>query len=91
MHGNPRAGVIRCGLRGHSDEGLYTHTPADLRFISPQRLQTPLHIAAEDGRQDLVEMMLVVGVKLHLTDKVRLKLTLVSVPHDRTCGTEWSF
>lgn len=36
-----------------------------------QRQQTALHIAAENGWQDLAERMLISGVNLNLTDKVR--------------------
>lgn len=35
-----------------------------------QRQQTSLHIAAEHGRQDIAEMILIAGVNLKLTDKV---------------------
>ena len=38
--------------------------------ISPQRLQTALHIAAEHGRHSVAEMILIAGVNLRLLDKV---------------------
>uniref|UniRef100_A0A8C4Z0J1 Ankyrin repeat and death domain containing 1A n=1 Tax=Gadus morhua TaxID=8049 RepID=A0A8C4Z0J1_GADMO len=62
---------VNAQTMARSNYRLYNHhrLAADLWFFSLQRLQTPLHIAAEDGRQDLVEMMLIAGVKLNLTDK----------------------
>ncbi|XP_030353420.1 ankyrin repeat and death domain-containing protein 1A isoform X3 [Strigops habroptila] len=41
----------------------------DNPFPLVQRQQTPLHIAAEHGRQDIAEMILIAGVNLKLTDK----------------------
>lgn len=38
---------------------------------SLQRLQTALHIAAEHGRQNIAEMILISGVNLNLLDKVQ--------------------
>lgn len=39
-----------------------------------QRQQTSLHIAAEHGRQDIAEMILIAGVNLKLTDKVKVSM-----------------
>lgn len=51
-----------------------THTcPLKCCPFSPlQRQQTSLHIAAEHGRQDIAEMILIAGVNLRLTDKVKV-------------------
>lgn len=49
-----------------------------------QRQQTPLHIAAEHGRQDIAEMILIAGVNLKLTDKVN-----VSMGQIHSVGSIW--
>lgn len=45
---------------------------SDRRYVSIQRLQTALHIAAEHGRQNIAELILIAGVNLKLLDKVQL-------------------
>lgn len=46
-----------------------------------QRQQTSLHIAAEHGRQDIAEMILIAGVNLKLTDKVNVSVGWIDLSH----------
>lgn len=46
----------------------------NLKFYVLQRQQTALHIAAEFGRQDIAEMILIAGVDLRVLDKVLQEL-----------------
>ena len=53
----------------------YTHGDKYLAYFNvnyySKRQQTALHIAAEHGRQDIAEMILIAGVNLKLMDKVQ--------------------
>lgn len=61
------------------------HACASLKFIPftllMQRQQTSLHIAAEYGRQDIAEMILIAGVNLKLTDKVNVSMDWIVLCH----------